>query len=137
MKDFNRHVIEEFRANEGRVGGAWEGLPMALLTTTGAKTGRPHTTPLVYLHDGDRVVVFASKGGSPTHPEWFLNLRANPEATVEVGTEKYPVRAEITSGQERDRLFNEQASRMPTFRQYQERTSRTIPVIVLTRADKP
>jgi deazaflavin-dependent oxidoreductase (nitroreductase family) len=107
---------------------------MVLLTTTGAKTGRPHTTPLVCLKDGDRIAVIASKGGAPTHPEWFLNLRANPDATLEVGTERYPVKAVITSGEERDRLFQKQASLIPTFGDYQKRTSRTIPVIVLERA---
>jgi deazaflavin-dependent oxidoreductase (nitroreductase family) len=135
MKDFNRQVIEEFRANEGIVGGTWQGLPMVLLTTTGAKTGRPHTTPLVCLKDGDRIFVFASKGGAPTHPEWFLNLRANPEATLEVGAEKYPVRARILSGEERDHTFEKQVSLIPTFGQYQQRTSRTIPVIALERVD--
>jgi deazaflavin-dependent oxidoreductase (nitroreductase family) len=134
MKDYNRQVIDEFRANEGKVGGPWQGLPMVLLTTTGAKTGRQHTTPLVCLKDGERVVVFASKGGSPTHPEWFLNLRANPEATVEVGPEKFTARAVITSGEERDKLFEKQVSLIPTFGEYQQRTSRTIPVVVLERA---
>jgi deazaflavin-dependent oxidoreductase (nitroreductase family) len=134
LKDFNRQIIEEFRANQGKVGGRWEGVPMVLLTTSGAKTGRPHTTPLVCLEDGDRIAVFASKGGAPTHPEWYLNLRANPDATLEIGVQKYPVRARITSGEERDRLFQKQASLIPAFGDYQQRTTRTIPVILLERS---
>jgi deazaflavin-dependent oxidoreductase (nitroreductase family) len=134
MKDFNRQVIEEFRANEGKVGGPWQGMPMILLTTTGSKTGRLHTTPLVSLMHEGNIYVFGSKGGAPDHPQWFLNLTANPAATLEVGAEKYPVRARILSGEERDRIFAKQADVIPTFGQYQQRTSRTIPVIALERS---
>src|SRR5437870_12101471 len=102
--DFNQKIIEEFRANGGKVGGPFQGAPMVLLTTTGAKSGRPHTTPLVYLADDDRVVVFASMGGAPNNPAWYHNLVAHPEAVAEVGSDRFPVRSRITSGEERDRL---------------------------------
>ncbi len=140
MQDYNRGIIEEFRANEGRVGGPFAGAPVVLLTSMGAKSGRPHTTPLVYLREGDatggpgdRIYVLGSMGGAPKHPAWFHNLKANPDATVEVGTQKYPVRAVIITGEERDRLFQKQASVFPAFAQYQQRTTRTIPVIALER----
>ncbi len=130
---FNDKIIEEFRANGGKVGGPFEGAPMVLVTSAGAKSGRPHTTPLVYLADGDRIVVFASMGGAPKNPAWYHNLVAHPDASVEVGTEKYPVKAVVTSGEERDRLFQRQASLLPAFDGYQKRTTRTIPVIALER----
>jgi deazaflavin-dependent oxidoreductase (nitroreductase family) len=140
MQNYNQGIIEEFRGNEGKVGGPFAGAPMVLLTSKGAKSGRPHTTPLVYLREsdasggpGDRIYVFGSMGGAPKNPAWYHNLIANPDATVEVGTDKYPVKATVTSGEERDRLFREQASRMPQFAEYQERTTRTIPVIALER----
>jgi len=140
MQEYNRGIIEEFLANEGRVGGLFAGAPVVLLTSTGAKSGRPHTTPLVYLREddasggpGDRIYVFGSMGGAPKHPAWYHNLKANPDATVEVGTERYPVRAVITTGEERDRLFQKQATLLPAFGQYQQRTTRIIPVIALER----
>ncbi len=132
--DFNQKIIAEFRANAGKVGGGFAGAPMVLLTTTGAKSGRQRTNPLVYLPDGNRVVVFASKGGAPSNPDWYYNLRANPEVTVEVGTESYKARAVIAQGAERDRLFAEQARRIPSFADYQKKTTRVIPVIVLERS---
>lgn len=140
MQDYNQRIIEEFRANEGRVGGPFEGAPMVLLTSTGARSGRPHTTPLVYLSEadaaggpGDRIYVFGSMGGAPKHPAWYHNLKAHPEATAEVGTERYPLRAVIMTGEERDRLFEKQASLRPQFAEYQQRTTRVIPVIALER----
>jgi len=133
MNAFNTTVIEEFRANGGKVGGGFAGAPMVLLTTTGAKSGTKRTTPLVYLPDGDRVVVFASKGGAPTNPDWYHNVVANPEVTVEVGGESYQARAVVAEQAERDRLFAEQASRMPNFAEYAEKTTRVIPVVVLER----
>jgi len=133
MKDFNQQVIEEFRANGGKVGGMFEGAPMMLLTTTGAKSGQPRVAPLVYTTDGDRIVIIASKGGAPTHPDWYHNVAANPEVTVEVGTEKFPARAEIATEPERTRLFNAQADIMPNFYEYQKNTDRTIPVITISR----
>ncbi|HYB24700.1 MAG TPA: nitroreductase/quinone reductase family protein, partial [Solirubrobacteraceae bacterium] len=104
MNDFNAAVIEEFRAHGGRVGGMFEGAPLLLLTSTGAKSGQRRTTPVVYLPDDDRMVIFASKAGAPTHPAWYHNLLANPSATVEVGTETVTVRARVAEGEERDRL---------------------------------
>ena len=131
--DWNSKIIEEFRANEGKIGGQFEGAPLLLLTTTGAKSGRQHTTPVMYLPDGDRLVVFASKAGAPTNPAWYHNLVANPEASVEVGTDNFPVKATVLQGEERDRLYNEQATRYPGFRDYETKTTRVIPVIALER----
>lgn len=132
--DWNASVIEEFRANAGKVGGPFEGAPLLLLSTTGAKSGRTRINPLMYLPDGDRFVVIASKGGAPTDPDWFFNVTANPEASIEVGTETIPVRAVVAEGAERDRLYDEQASRYPQFREYQDGTDRLIPVVVLEPA---
>ena len=134
MKDFNKQVIEEFRANGGKVGGMFEGAPMVLLTTTGAKSGQPRVAPLVYTTDGDRIVIIASKGGAPTHPDWYHNIAANPQVTVEVAGETFPARAEIAPEPERTRLFNAQADLMPNFYEYQQKTDRTIPVITISRA---
>ena len=134
MKDINKQVIEEFRANGGKAGGMFEGAPLILLTTTGAKSGQPRIAPLVYTTDGDRIVIIASKGGAPTHPDWYHNIVANPDVTVELGTEKFPARAEIAAEPERTRLFNAQADIMPNFYEYQQNTDRTIPVITISRA---
>ena len=133
MASRNQAIIEEFRANGGRVGGRFEGRPMLLLTHTGARTGRTYTNPLVYLPDDGRLVVFATKGGAPTNPDWYHNLMAHPTATVEVGTETYDVDVAEVHGEERDRLYTRQAETAPAFREYEERTSRRIPVIALTR----
>jgi deazaflavin-dependent oxidoreductase (nitroreductase family) len=134
MNDFNKQVIEEFRANGGKVGGMFEGAPMVLITTKGAKSGQSRIAPLVYTTDGDRMVIIASKGGAPTHPDWYHNIVANPEVTVEVGTETYTGRAEVASEPERTRLFNAQADIMPNFYEYQKNTDRTIPVVTISRA---
>ena len=131
--DFNRQLIDEFRANGGKVGGMFAGAPMLLLTTTGAKTGQPRTSPLVYTPDGDRIVVIASKGGAPTNPDWYHNLRANPEVTLEVGTETFPARASVPEAEERQRLFDQMAAQMPGFAEYQRNTTRQIPVVLLER----
>lgn len=131
--DWNRQTIEEFRANKGKVGGMWEGKPLLLLTTTGAKSGQRHTTPTMYLADGNRLLVFASKGGAPTNPAWYHNLLAHPKITVEVGPEIYEATATVLSGEERDRLYARQAERFPQFAEYQAKTSRKIPVIALER----
>lgn len=133
MNDFNRAIIEEFRANEGSVGGSFEGAPVLLLTSTGAKTGQRRTTPLMYLPDGDRMVIFASKGGAPTNPAWYHNLRANPSASVEVGADTLEVDATVTSGEERERLFQRQAQAYPQFAEYAEKAPREIPVVALSR----
>ena len=132
-KAFNTALIEEFRANGGKVGGRFEGRPVVLLTTTGATSGRKLTTPLVYLQDGERRLVFASKAGSPTHPDWYHNLVANPTVTVEVGTETYEAKAVVITGEERDRLYAKQVESTPIFGEYQQKTTRTIPVVALER----
>lgn len=133
VNDWNAAIISEFRANGGKVGGRFANAPMVLITTRGARTGKLRTNPLVCLTDGDRLVVFASKAGAPTNPDWYHNLRANPDVTVEYGTERFDARAVITEGAERDRLFAEQARRFPMFNDYQTKTKRIIPVIALER----
>jgi len=134
MAQINRDVITQFRANGGQIKeGMFKGAPVVLLTTKGARTGATHTTPLVHTRDGDRYVVIASKGGAPTNPAWYHNLVANPTVTVEVGPEKFQARATVARGEERDRLFNAQAARMPGFAEYQRNTTRRIPVVVLER----
>ena len=133
MSDYNRRIIDEFRANAGHVGGSFEDMPLLLLTTTGARSGRPHTTPLAYLEDDGRLVVFGSKGGAPTNPDWYYNVRAHPDATVEVGTETFPVRARITADGEREELFERMKALRPQFAEYEAKVRRTIPVVVLER----
>jgi deazaflavin-dependent oxidoreductase (nitroreductase family) len=135
MSDFNRKVIEEFRANEGKVGGPFEGAPVLLLTSTGAKSGEQRTTPVVYQQDGERMVIFASKAGAPENPAWFHNLRANPTATVEVGPDTVDVEAVVTDGDERERLFSKQKELMPQFTDYEQKTTRQIPVVALQPID--
>ncbi len=131
--DWNTQVIEEFRANQGQV--RQFGRALLLLTTTGARSGHPVTAPVMYRRDGDRLLVFASKGGAPTNPAWYHNLVAHPDVTVETGTEKFPARATVLQGAERDAAFAAHAAEYPQFAEYQEKTSRTIPVIALERAD--
>ena len=133
LNDFNQQVISEFRANQGKVGGQLANMPMLLLTMTGAKSGRTITKPLVYTTDGDRIVIIASFAGAPKSPAWYNNLVANPVATVEIGSERFQVRAAVTTGEERQRLFDRQAEKMPIFAEYQKKTTRQIPVLVLTR----
>jgi len=134
VSDYNTAIIEEFRANAGRVGGHWEGRDLLLLTTTGRKSGRAHTTPIVFTRDGDRLLVYASKGGAPTHPDWYLNLVADPRVVVEIGDERYDAVATPLEGEERDREFAAQAERRPIFGEYQEKAGRVIPVVALARA---
>jgi len=133
VKNWNQGIIDEFRANGGKVGGQFAGAPLLVLTTTGAKTGKQRTHPLVYLPDGDRLIVFASKGGAPTSPDWYHNLVAHQTATVEVGNESFDVKATELTGEARDRIFAKQAELMPGFAEYQEKTTRTIPVVALQR----
>ena len=133
MDDFNRKVIEEFRANEGKVGGPFDGAPVLLLTSTGAKSGEQRTTPVVYQKDGERMVIFASKAGAPSNPAWYHNLVANPTATVEVGPDTVEVEALVTEGDERERLFSRQKELMPQFAEYEQKTTRQIPVVALQR----
>ena len=131
--EFNQKVISEFRANQGKVGGQFANRPLLLLTTTGAKSGRALTRPLAYTTDGDRLVVIASFGGGPKNPPWYYNLVANPVATVEVGSERFQARAAVATGEERQRLYDNQAKQIPAFAEYQKKTTRKIPVIVLKR----
>ena len=130
--DFNAQIIEEFHSSEGRVGGMFEGMPLLLLHHTGAKSGKSRVNPLAYQADDGRYVVFASKGGAPSNPDWYHNLKANPQAKIEVGTDTIDVVASEASGEERERLFRTQAERVPQFAEYEQKTERVIPVIVLT-----
>jgi deazaflavin-dependent oxidoreductase (nitroreductase family) len=133
MNDWNQQIITEFRENGGKVGGQFEGAPMVLLTHTGARSGTKRVTPLMSLPDGDDVVIFASKAGAPTNPDWFHNLVANPDASIELGNETIPVRARVAEGAERDDLWARQKAAYPQFQGYEDATSRVIPVVVLER----
>ena len=130
-QDWNKKIIEEFRANQGKVGGMFEGTPILLLHHTGAKSGKVRVNPLAYQANGNRLVVFASKGRAPTNPDWFHNLKANPRATVEVGTETRDVRARVAEGEEREKIWSRQKEIMPGFAGYETKTTRQIPVIIL------
>lgn len=130
--DYNAKIIEEFRANEGRVGGTFQGTSLLLLHHTGAKSGSERINPLAYLRDGDRYVVFASRGGSPTNPAWYYNLKAHPNTSIEVGTDTLDVDVSEAAGEERERLFRTQVERVPQFGEYERRSGRRIPVMVLT-----
>jgi deazaflavin-dependent oxidoreductase (nitroreductase family) len=134
MSDWNEKIIEEFRANEGRVGGYFEGAPMILIHHIGARTGTERVTPLVYFpEDDDHIVIVASNGGQPAHPAWFHNLKANPKIDVEVGTELYTVVAEELPRPERDEFWKRVVAERPGFGDYQEKTDRVIPLVRLTR----
>jgi deazaflavin-dependent oxidoreductase (nitroreductase family) len=133
-ENFNDKIIAEFRQNAGKVGGPFEGAPMLLLHSTGRRTGAERVNPLAYQPYGDHFVVFASKAGAPTNPDWYHNLVAHPEATVEVGTETVAVRARVAEGEEHEHLWEEQKRRMPGFADYEKKTARRIPVVVLERA---
>jgi deazaflavin-dependent oxidoreductase (nitroreductase family) len=132
--DFNAQIIEEFHANEGRVGGMFEGLPLLLLHHTGARSGNSYVNPLAYQHDDGRYVIFASKAGAPAHPAWYHNLKANPDVTIEVGADTLPAQAVEAAGEERDRLYRTQVERVPQFGEYQQKAGRVIPVMILTPA---
>ena len=134
---FNQSTISEFRANHGRVGGNFAGAPLLLLHTVGARSGQPRINPMMYLADGNRYLVFATKAGSDRHPDWYWNLRASPDVTIEVGDETIAVHATELAGAERDEKYRIQADSYPGFAGYQQKTSRTIPVIALTRRDAP
>ena len=131
--DWNQAIIAEFRANGGKVGGPFEGRDMIILHNKGARSGEERVTPLVYLQDGDRILIVASMGGAPTNPAWYHNLVANPDATVEVGSETFPVKATVLKGAERDRAFDAVVRKMSFFGDYQKKTTRVIPVIALER----
>jgi deazaflavin-dependent oxidoreductase (nitroreductase family) len=131
--DWNQSIIAEFRANAGKVGGRFAGRTLLLLHTLGAKSGQERVNPVVYFEDGDRLVIIASKGGAPTHPAWYHNLLAHPQVTVEVGTEQFLVLAAVAPEPERTRLYGRMVEIMPGFAEYQQKTTRVIPVITLTR----
>ena len=134
MSDWNRKIIEEFRANEGRVGGNFEGRTLLLLHHTGAKSGAEYINPLAYQRlSDDSVAVFASAGGAPKNPDWYYNLVANPDVQVEIGTESFTARARVTSGDERPEIGERQKADWPGFADYEEKTTgiREIPVVVL------
>jgi deazaflavin-dependent oxidoreductase (nitroreductase family) len=134
MSDFNRAVIEEFRANDGKVGGGFAGAPMVLLSTTGAKSGEKRVNPLVGLVDGGTLYVVASKAGAPASPDWYHNLLANPEVEVEFGGDRFEATAvPIVSGPERDRLYAAQVAAQPAFADYEKATTRVIPIVELRR----
>lgn len=133
MSDWNKAIIEEFRANKGKVGGHFEGKDLLLLHTKGAKSGLERINPMVYFKDDDRYVVIASKGGADTHPDWYYNLLANPELTAEVGTDQFTLIATVPSEPERTQLYEKMESINPGFTEYKHKTSRVIPVITLAR----
>jgi deazaflavin-dependent oxidoreductase (nitroreductase family) len=131
---YNQALVDEFRANGGQVTGMFAGAPIVLITTTGAKSGRTRTTPIVYTTDGDSVVIIASKGGAPTSPDWFHNLVAHPDVTVELPNDTFAAKARVAEEPERERLFRAQAALMPNFAEYEKATTRKIPVVVLERS---
>ena len=130
---YNRQLIEEFRAHRGKSGGPMEGRPLLLLTTTGAKSGQLRTTPVMYIPDGDHLLVIASNAGAATHPDWYRNLLSHPEVTVEVGNETFKAIAAVAEGSERQRLWTRVVELYPFFADHEAKTTRQIPVIVLRR----
>jgi deazaflavin-dependent oxidoreductase (nitroreductase family) len=133
QKEYNRQLIEDFRASPGTPGGPFEGRPLLLLTTTGAKTGLQRTTPMMYLPDGERLVVIASNAGAPAHPDWYHNLVAQPEVTVEVGAEMFAATAVVLAGTEREQLWTTLVAQYPFFSEHQSKITRQIPLIALAR----
>jgi deazaflavin-dependent oxidoreductase (nitroreductase family) len=132
MSDFNQQIIEEFRANAGKVGGGFAGAPLLLLHTTGAKSGQERVNPVAYQDLGDgSIAVFASKAGADTNPDWYHNLRAHPGVTVEIGTETRSMTARVAGGDEHDTIWTKQKELMPGFADYEKSTDRVIPVVVL------
>jgi deazaflavin-dependent oxidoreductase (nitroreductase family) len=133
--NFNQQLISRYRATGGQLDGSARARALLLLTTTGARSGRAHTTPVAYTRDGDDLVIIGSMGGAPRHPAWYHNLVAHPEVTVELGATRFAVRAVVTEGAERERLFAQMAAQMPGFAEYQRNTTRQLPVIVLKRVE--
>ena len=131
--DWNKQIIEEFRANDGKVGGHFENMTLLLLHTTGAKSGLARINPVACVKDGQQYIIMASKGGAPTNPDWYYNLAAKPQVSVEVGTEKFEALAKVTEGSERKALFEKMTNKYPQFAEYQQKTTRLIPVIAITR----
>lgn len=135
IREHNRQLIEDFRANRTQVGGPFEGRPLLLLTTTGARSGERRTTPMMYIPDGERLLVVASNAGAPAHPDWYYNLAAHPHVTVEVGTQTFNAIATVTEGEERQRLWTRIVELYPFFTEHQAKITRQIPVIVLSRQE--
>ncbi len=135
IKEYNHQLIEEFRANHQQAGGQFEGRPLLLLTTTGAKSGKRRTTPMMYIPDGERLLVVASNAGAPTHPDWYRNLVAHPRVTVEVGTETFDATAVVAEGEARQQLWTRIVELYPFFAEHQAKITRQIPVIALSRQD--
>jgi len=133
MSEWNQAIIKEFRANDGKVGGYFKNTPLLLLHTTGAKSGRERVNPAAYLADGDRLVVFASNAGAPTNPDWYHNIVANSEVSLEVGAEQFQAQATIADEPERTQLFEKMAALNPSFAGYQRKTTRPMPAIILSR----
>ncbi len=133
MNDWNEKVITEFRANGGKVGGDFEGAPLLLLHSTGAKSGQERVNPIMYQAVGDGFAIFASKAGADTHPDWYFNLKAHPEARIEVGADEIDVMARILDAQPRESIWQEQKARYPGFADYEAKTERVIPVLMLER----
>jgi deazaflavin-dependent oxidoreductase (nitroreductase family) len=132
LNDRNKQIIDEFRTHSGKVGGRFEGRTLLLLHTKGAKSGQERINPVAYVKDGDRFVVIASKGGADTNPAWYYNIVANSQVTVEVGTKTFQAEAAVAEEPERTRLYNKMVDMMPSFDDYRRKTTRVIPVIVLT-----
>lgn len=135
MKEFNKTIIDEFHANGGVVGGQFAGIPLLLLTTTGAKTGHTRVNPLAYMNHGDRHIIIASYAGAPTNPPWYYNLLSNPEVSVEMGSERFTARADVLDEPERTELYAKMVEIIPVFSEYQSKTTRVIPVVALTRSE--
>ncbi|MAU09060.1 MAG: nitroreductase family deazaflavin-dependent oxidoreductase [Anaerolineaceae bacterium] len=132
MNDFNARIIKEFRANEGVVGGPFEGATLLLLHTTGAKSGKERVNPLMYFKEGDRYVIIASKAGADSHPDWYYNVKANPDVSIEVGTEQLDAQASIAPEPDRTQLYEKMESISSAFTEYKNKASRVIPVVTLT-----
>jgi deazaflavin-dependent oxidoreductase (nitroreductase family) len=132
--DWNTAIIEEFRANGGKVGGQFEGAPLLLLHTTGARSGQEHVTPVMYRDLGDGYAVFASKAGAPTNPDWYYNIVAHPSVEAEVGTRKIPLAARVAAGREREEIWSAHKAANPGFAEYERKTARQIPVVILEPA---
>lgn len=133
QNDYNRRLIEEFRASRGKDGGPMAGRPLLLLTTTGARTGQRRTTPIMYVPDGDRLIVIASNAGAPKHPDWYRNLVAHPDVTVEVGKETFDATASVAEGSERQLLWTRIVESYPFFTDHQAKAGRQIPLVILER----
>ncbi|NQS91119.1 MAG: nitroreductase family deazaflavin-dependent oxidoreductase [Chloroflexi bacterium] len=133
MSDFNKEVIQEFRDNDGKVGGFFENMDLLLIHTTGAKSGQLRINPTAFIQVEDHLIIAASKGGADSHPDWYHNLVADPQVIVEVGTQKFVALAEVPGEPERTNFYSKLASKYPGFAEYEAKTERVIPIVKLTR----